>query len=1175
MPSLFSRSRTTSTPDKQLSLPIPSSQGLYANQLDEFGRVSSRASGKAATSKKEKKKAKDEKRARTISSSREQIEQPEFTLPDGSFLPLNLEKPRQSETQQQGFEYGYLSYERHVVLGIEQVARLVDVLCTELTSRGGLTTPFIFSSLALDISSATIRKLIQAFLGTCTINIGTSADQAEAQWREEARFAGLHELGMTLRWGLAKVVRSVGGQDVRGLLNWEIYAEFRDSEAALNYPPTHFSTLLNVLSPPLRSIIIQILSLLSRLTANSATSGHTPPSLSSLFGPLLFGLGPATLSFHQTYASYLRSVNATEHILLAFIRWQDVPSSANADSGSAATLGVPARLKDWIRGYPSMLPDRQQNEKPQARRGARIIRVVSVKRNVRMYSPDLVKTAASWANKHKRDGVATMSGRALTGSKEWDRIAPAAYQLQPRYSENYKKKMDMPPSFHPDSGIAPSISAASSYASTKSSFLGEDLLSSREGEDRFRSLTDLKWGEFETMGFGGLGIDDTTNNKLKFDLTESARTARTAKRATLSWNDFSDAGFSRMDEPLKATLEFSTPVANTITSWPAQNAEMTRKLKKTQKALPAFGWDVEPVLGGEEVIEEAFIDVFCDLIYGGGWLDMERDEAQDRDCNWALIEFKSIPANRTTAGSLGSDPRTSTSVLLFEEFVPLEYRQQLSLPPRSRRRLPSLFSPKSKQWKPAATLNGRPYVVGHVPNSPSYREAEFEGMLRGSTETKVLSYGSANANTRSATIPSMVTSTTPTPSSPMLRITSPPYTGSRSDSPALETPSKKGSTSRFKISSIPSPSIRRSGMPPAEYSTVDFETRLASYSDDENDGRRRLSRDDSWVDILVGSHSRRLNGQDASPGLGRRSDPELASQEVAQALAAIRGQAPSPDSEGDMEPVYGREDTVVIDEVERIPRSRRSESTDSDRLAYDEPDRSQEDDEDGYDSDPNSTLAKLRQAREQRMKMGGYFDMHPERRHARDDEDFRPSPSDLDSEGEAYASPKDATYPERKPIRALPQPPVIRPASPSLPQFDEAEQQRARREQERAKYDSGIFPKQEPFPTDTPETPKKPLDGGNGGGKTAALIAMYRERENASSPSGAHPPLQAPQPSRLPVRNGLPPTPAPQASKPADPIEPILEPPPPIIEMGGRASPGRYVHGAPLHNVMEEEEEEV
>lgn len=42
-------------------------------------------------------------------------------------------------------------------------------------------------------------------------------------------------------------------------------------------------------------------------------------------------------------------------------------------------------------------------------------------------------------------------------------------------------------------------------------------------------------------------------------------------------------------------------------------------------------------MGGEEVIEEAFVDVFCDLVYGGGWMDAERMEDIDRDCSWALV----------------------------------------------------------------------------------------------------------------------------------------------------------------------------------------------------------------------------------------------------------------------------------------------------------------------------------------------------------------------------------------------------------------------------------------------------------------------------------------------------------------------------------------------------------
>ena len=221
-----------------------------------------------------------------------------------------------------------------------------------------------------------------------------------------------------------------------------------------------------------------------------------------------------------------------EHIMLAFIRWQDAPKApgvrsdinTNITFGSATTLGVPTRLKDWIRGYPAMLPTlhvKEKQDKPQARRGARTMRVVSVRRNVRMYSPDLVKTAASWASAPR---FGQDPGHGLAGSKEWERIAPSALKLQPRYSEGYKKRMDMPANFHPYTGPMngmPSATSSTSSATSTSSDEKDRLgLGIRQGEDRFRTLTELKWGEFETMGFGTTGADE---KKLQFDLTESER----------------------------------------------------------------------------------------------------------------------------------------------------------------------------------------------------------------------------------------------------------------------------------------------------------------------------------------------------------------------------------------------------------------------------------------------------------------------------------------------------------------------------------------------------------------------------------------------------------------------------------------------------------------------------
>ncbi|TFK46303.1 hypothetical protein OE88DRAFT_1667926 [Heliocybe sulcata] len=1130
MPSLFSRSRTTSTPTRSV--------GANGAPYDEFGRVSSkdaaaRGSNTVAAAKgtRDKKKGadKDRFRLRTLSSATQRnsvdLDDPLANIPDGSFLALDLEFPHlEGEERPKDHDYGYLSYQRHVVLGLEQVARLVEVIAAELGTRG-LTTPFIFSTLALDISFNSIKSLIRSFLRTCANS--KSAD-AERQWRDEVRFAGPNELGMTLRWGLARLVRIHGGQEVRGLVAYEYYADWRDAEAALNYPETHFEAFLSELTPTLGSLITNLLTLLSRFTAHSSSSGHTPPTLSPLFGPLFFGLGPAALAFHHTYVHYLRAVNAMEHIMLAFIRWQDSP--AKQAGGSAASMGIPGRLKDWIRGYPSMLPDihsaRSRDEKPQPRRGVRTMRVVSVRRNVRMYSRDLVKTGASWATRPR--GLPGQGENGLASSKEWQRIAPPTLKLPPRYSDGYKKRMDMPPNFHPQTGPgASSMSSTPSTSSTVSSGstlvdddIGESLLEVKKGE--VRSLTALKWGEFETMGFSN---SVAAEKKLEFDLTEGARAERAAKRATLTWQDFSTAGFSRTDVPLSATLQFSVPVSQQINSWPGHSAEIHKKLKKTQKSLPSFGWDTEPVMAQEEVIEEAFLDVFCDLIFGGGWMDNERMEEHDRECNWALVEFKSLPISRSNTVSGTNDPRTSTTLILFEEFVPWEYRRQLGS--SGRKRLPSLFSPssKSKQWKPAATLNGRPYVIGHVPKSPTVREVEFEGLLRGNASlTKIVSLDGTVRN-------SAVNGASPRPSSAGGRVNylqangtpqpPPKHNGHDDDAPA--TPTKK--SSRFRLAGglpVGGPaSTKKAGMVPAEANPVDFETRLAGISDEEVNNskhQRRRSKDDAWVDILVASNSRKMSDQTAELRAPRalragRSDPELASQEVALALAGVMGRVSLDDDEEDMEPV-----PMSAEPVE-----------DGDHFL-------EEDTEESVQNEPPKRRL-------------GYFDLHPDRRPSSmtasvDDSRYSREADDDDAyDGTAHVSP---------------------PSNYSFASDDYELSPEAVLDDEGAGYEDDTG-SDIPSHVETMLAPPAPASDANKS-KTASLIEMYRERERAAAQRAQ----AASTPGKAPMSKLSPLPPPPAAGDDPD----ALEPPHINLMETGRQSPPRYIHGAPLHNVLEEEEEE-
>lgn len=238
MPSLFSRSRTQSSPSKQ---PTLSTNGHGTDHhlppLDEFGRVSSRQS----IGKKDKEKTKKSKpdheltRTRTANANRDSDYGSPLSpsLPEGTFLPLHLERPRDEfgKERPKEHDYGYLSFERHIILGPEQAERLVVVVVEELRKRG-LTTPFIFSNLALDVNSSAIRRLIRAFLATCA---DPQSAEAQNDWLKEARFAEPHELGMCLRWGLARVVRIVGGQEIRGLVPWDIYQDFCDTEAGKRF----------------------------------------------------------------------------------------------------------------------------------------------------------------------------------------------------------------------------------------------------------------------------------------------------------------------------------------------------------------------------------------------------------------------------------------------------------------------------------------------------------------------------------------------------------------------------------------------------------------------------------------------------------------------------------------------------------------------------------------------------------------------------------------------------------------------------------------------------------------------------------------------------------------------------------------------------------------------------
>jgi len=562
-------------------------------------------------------------------------------------------------------------------------------------------------------------------------------------------------------------------------------------------------------------------------------------------------------------------------------------------------------------------------------------------------------------------------------------------------------------------------------------------------------------------------------------------------------------------------------------------------------------------------------------------------------------------------------------VFLFEEFVPLEYRQQLFAGVQNKRTLTSFFSPgKTKQWKQAATLNGRPYVVGHVPRSMNSREAEFEGLLRGNnSSTKVISLGRDGPVKRDITHPgSGPPGSSQGPSSGHTRpeISSPLFlapreeTTPRPSTPVVQTgtqasvqPTGSGNKRRFRLpTGLPrSPHPRTSGLTPSQAEDVEFETRLASYSDDELNSinansrkgtkeERRRSKDDAWVDILVASHSRRAGNQDAElrrpggprPRNANRQDPEVASQEVAQVLAGIRGPSPPFDGESvDIEPM-------------NVPHRSRMDSTGT---ALDEiyaPTIPGSVDL----AEPQEVQVPAPPRPQRRM---GYFDLHPERRHMQVGGDGGDMLDEFAQAAGGMETPPRRSDTTESVYSSGPTPP----ASPK--------QALTRLNTERLHPNPAVSTLSPPSPvpaeTPSPQTPtytQRDLQrqqevrdrlSGKPGPKASSLIEMYREKERQAASSKGSPGKSAgtssqelpTQPPALVVKDTAPLAPSPpqldlslsaldfpgmeqlEEDELEGDGEDYVEPP--NFELDhGRDSPFRYIHGAPLHNVVEEEEEE-
>ncbi|ORY34991.1 hypothetical protein BCR39DRAFT_462229 [Naematelia encephala] len=638
-----------------------------------------------------------------------------------------------------------------VTLSIDEVGKVLRDVGDELMRRG-LTIPMLFSNQALELNQVRTKHIIQTYLETLS-NRQPSKHRSES-FKQDILYAKEHELAWLLRWALSHLARIREGtrEVLRGMIEWDVYEEWRGREKSANYRSDAYPHLSALVPTEIYQLLLTpLLHLLSRFAAHSYLSGLTPHALASLFSPFVFNVSvsaPAMIAHSQ----YVRAASATEHLLLAYIR-----SSGRRDGLGIADL--PTRLAAWVKGYPAMIAKDEELARGGPRRGAKVVRCERASRIVRAYSRDLIVTAELWA----QDIISENGNGNGDGKWEaWDRVVirdKKGEAGRPRFSNSWKRKMSVKETLPLPSSSSSGLQRTSTYgkAEKPGSQLREkegrkrrDDTRGDEDAARWDSVAGKEWSMFEEGGFDMPELRGSVDlqGRLKFDLTESAKLTISERRQTMDWTEFASpsGGFNRTDPQLATSLGFADPISESITHWPETREDIRKRLHKSQKEAVPFNYDTSVKIGtgiqdtegtlvgmddkGRVYVEEAFVDFWADLVVGAKWGD--REELTFKESNWALIEYKAKPSRPDGSTSIHplSDPRTSTLYFLFEERVPLEYQLAIANP-HQKKTFGSLFSPRRKRTPTKQTNEELRQTLG-----TGWQDNDFDRMLLHRTQTK-------------------------------------------------------------------------------------------------------------------------------------------------------------------------------------------------------------------------------------------------------------------------------------------------------------------------------------------------------------------------------------------------------------------------------------------------------
>ncbi|EPQ29951.1 uncharacterized protein PFL1_02623 [Pseudozyma flocculosa PF-1] len=589
--------------------------------------------------------------------------------------------------------YGYTPQSTDVQLDPSRVLPILEA-CGDQIRKRGLDSPLIFSSMALDLNPDSATSLIKAFQNG---SAPASRQTLPAAFLEEVQYANPHDLAAVIKWAFARMGRVLAvpipstvpakkGEvreemvyiQQRGFLDMDLYMAWRESERRSRHPPDAFNSFLQQLQTPTAQLLSSLFSLLSSTASYSLKNGMVPAKLAKHFGPLLFGL-PEDETFARTYDAFVRASNAAEHLLLAYIRSQ------------AAVSAQPPKLMDHVAGYPTMLA----TDIAMPGKHAKMVPVVQIERQVRLYSPDLVHTACEID--------------LDVECPEWDacRHDSDRHGKDPQLSDRFRKLINLRGGGAQGRGKVPSGVVA----------FGQTAAEDAEVKV-YGSLVSKQWGDFLADGF--TAPDET---KLAFDLNESARKGRHQKRDTVQWTEFQSLGFDSADDGLDTVLSFDDGLKQEVENWPDERERILSRLRERQKALPPFHYDTTPRLiaspsragdaagtcDGHPIsrMDEAFGDVWADYLVGAGWSN--RDELTHRTSNFAVLQYKSRPGPSTvgsqSAGSslsaptrfvvprrdelgqdIPEDPRTDAAWFVIQEVVPQLYRAELEVAGRGKSR---------------------------------------------------------------------------------------------------------------------------------------------------------------------------------------------------------------------------------------------------------------------------------------------------------------------------------------------------------------------------------------------------------------------------------------------------------------------------------------------------------